>query len=404
MVAIAMLLTAGVVASALAEGPLTGAFHGLSSWISSAPGGPAPGEEQRLLREENARAAAPVPDDTELGLLTSKALDGVRFDLLGFRDRKSLCLRLRSSAGQGEPIIKASADCVSEQLLVDLSKPLAVIAAADPFPRSRSGLQALYGLAADGVSAVELRSEGGSHRVPVTNNAFLYLYRGEGPRLLHNRLEYKSDVPFRAVALDANDNAVGAVTIMSLKRGYPAAPSPSELPGPATGERESAPLRVAWLDRGENRGEPYEWPTGGEVPEGLPHMRMFQPSPITSMRVLVSGPRNLGLPNETGYCLTNVWPLSLRPIGFMCGSTRPSGAILLARATAVPFDAQFPIYYGLVADDVASLELFLSNGARESIPIVDNVFALQAAAADPAKLVAYDRDHRVLGVRIVSLS
>jgi hypothetical protein len=210
VVAVAMLLTAGVVASALAEGPLTGAFHGLSSWISSAPGGPAPGEEQRLLREENARAAAPVPDDTELGLLTSKALDGVRFDLLGFRDRKSLCLRLRSSAGQGEPIIKASADCVSEQLLVDLSKPLAVIAAADPFPRSRSGLQALYGLAADGVSAVELRSEGGSHRVPVTNNAFLYLYRGEGPRLLHNRLEYKSDVPFRAVALDANDNAVGA--------------------------------------------------------------------------------------------------------------------------------------------------------------------------------------------------
>jgi hypothetical protein len=401
VVAVAMLLAAGVVAGALAGGLLTGAFHGLSSWIGSAPGGRAPAEEQRLLREENARAAAPVPADTELGLLTSKALDGVRFDLLGFRDRESLCLRLRSSAGQAEPIIKASADCVSEQLLVDLGKPLAVIAAADPFPRPRSGLQALYGLAADRVSAVELRSEGGIHRVPVTNNAFLYLYRGESPRLSHNRLEYESDVPFKAVALDANDNVLGAVTIMSLKRGYPADPSPSELPGPAAVERGSAPLRVGWLDRGENRGEPYEWPTNGEVTEGLPQMRMFQPSPITSMQVLVSGPRNLGLPNETGYCLTNVWPLSPRPTGFMCASTHPSGAILLATATAVPFDAQFPIYYGLVADDVASLELFLSNRARESIPIVDNVFALQAAAADPAKLVAYDRDHRVLGVRIV---
>jgi hypothetical protein len=78
--------------------------------------------------------------------------------------------------------------------------------------------------------------------------------------------------------------------------------------------------------------------------------------------------------------------------------------MMLATATAVPFDARFPILYGLVADHVASLDLFLSNGARESIPIADNVFALQAAAADPAKLVAYDREHRVLAVQIVPLS
>jgi len=88
----------------------------------------------------------------------------------------------------------------------------------------------------------------------------------------------------------------------------------------------------------------------------------------------------------------------------MCGSRDPSGPILLGTASAVPFDAQFPIFYGLVDDNVASLELFLSNGARESIPIVDNVFVLQAAAADPAKLVAYDQEHRVLAVEVVSLS
>jgi hypothetical protein len=105
-----------------------------------------------------------------------------------------------------------------------------------------------------------------------------------------------------------------------------------------------------------------------------------------------------------GYCVTNVWPLTARATGFMCGSSDPSGPILLGIATAIPFDAHFPIFYGLVGDNVVSLELFLSNRARESIPIVDNVLALQAAAADPAKLVAYDKEHRVLAVEVVSLS
>jgi hypothetical protein len=406
VVAVAMLLTAGLVAGALAEGLLNGTFDRLSAWVGDQPGEPAPSEQAAMSRL-NARAAAPIPADAELGLLTSKQLDGVRFDLLGFRDRESLCLRLRSSAGQGEPIVKAPADCVSEQLLIDLGKPLAVFAAADPFPRSQSGLQGLYGLAADRVRAVELRSEGGIHRVPVTNNAFLYLYRGEGPRLLRDRIQYRSDVPFRAIALDADGAALGAVTIMSLKRGFPAAPSPSELPGPSAVEIKPAPLRVGWLDRGENRGDQYMWPGTNDTSRAwLPSFRMLQPSPITSMRVLVAGRQtpNWRMRRGTGYCVTNVWPLASRAAGFMCGSPDPSGPILLGTATAVPFDAQFPIFYGLVGDNVVSLELFLSNGALESIPIVDNVFALQAAAADPAKLVAYDEKHRVLAVEVVSLS
>jgi hypothetical protein len=406
VVAVAMLLTVGVVAGALGKGLFTVTFDRLSGWVEDRPGQPAP-MEQVALNEQNARALAPVPADTKLGLLTSKEIDGIRFDLLGFRDRESLCLRLRNSAGQGEPIVKAPADCVSKQLLIDLDKPLAVVAAADPFPRSRSGLQALYGLAADRVHAVELRSEGGIHRVPVTNNAFLYLYRGEGPRLSHNRLEYKSDVPFKAIALDADGTALGAVEIMSLKRGYPAPPSLSELPGPSAVDVKPTPLQVGWIDRGENRGDPYEWPgTNGTTRAWLPSFRMLQPSPITSMRVLVAGRQGPSMrqPIGHGYCVTNVWPLGRRATGFMCAAPAPSGPILLGTATAVPFDAQFPIYYGLVSDEVASLELFLSSGARESISIVDNVFALQAAAADPAKLVAYDRDHRVLAVQVVSLS
>jgi len=404
VLAASLALAAVLAATPLGHAVVGSAFDRMSAWIGTSPGGPAPPEEQRLLRQANARAAAPIPSGAELGLLTSQSLDGVGFDLLGFRDRGSLCLRLRSSAGQGEPIVKAPADCVSEQLLIDLGKPIAVVAAADPFPRAKSGLQALYGLAADRVAAVELSADGGVHRIRVENNSFLYLYRGEGPRLAHDRLEYKSDVPSRALALDASGRALGFVKIMSLKRGYPGAPALKSLPGPSVVERRLDSPRVGWLERGEQRGDPYDWRLpGGSAAPGLAHLRMFRPSPITSMRVLVAAPAARSLPSEAGYCLANVWPLSPRPTGAMCGPTRRFGAMTLATATAVPFDAQFPIFYGLVADEVASLDLFLSNGVRESIPVTDNVFALQASAADPAKLVAYDEQHRVLGIRVVSV-
>jgi len=73
----------------------------------------------------------------------------------------------------------------------------------------------------------------------------------------------------------------------------------------------------------------------------------------------------------------------------------------MAAATTV-FDAQFPVYYGLVPDDVASLELVLANGAVSQVPITDNVFAFQAWSAEPAKLVGYDRDGRVALIRVVA--
>jgi hypothetical protein len=56
-----------------------------------------------------------------------------------------------------------------------------------------------------------------------------------------------------------------------------------------------------------------------------------------------------------------------------------------------------------VADGVESLELYLSNGAREEVPIVDNVFAVQVPSACPAKLVAYDEEHRVVAINVLSL-
>lgn len=400
---VALALLAALAFTPRGQTLVTGAFDHFSAWLDGVPGARVPEREQELVGEANARSAAPIPDGTELGLLVSTRVDGVRYDLLGFRDRGSLCLRLRSTAGVAEEIVRAEADCVAEQLLVDLGKPVAVFSAADPFPRAH--MVALYGLAADRASAVELRGERSVHRVPVANNAFLYVYEGEGPRLSRrNRLDYRADVPLRATALGPDGRALDSVLIMSLQRGYPAPPAADELPGPAAIEHDLGSPRVGWLERGETRGDPYEW----RLPDGtvsvLPQMRSVHPNPVTSLRVLVSrSPAGLSGQKEPTYCLTHVWPLSPRPTGVMCGPNTRFGTIMLATASGIPFDAQFPVHYGLVADGVESLDLFLFNGAREEIPIVDNVFALQAPSAYPAKLVAYDEEHRVVAIRVVSV-
>lgn len=404
VLAAAALVTAMLTTTAFGTALAGDAFDRLTAWVSGAPGDPASEAERRALEEANARSAAPIPADTELGLLASKTLHGVYFELLGFRDRASLCLRLRSSTGQGGRIAKAPASCVSEELLVDLGKPLAVVSAADPFPRrAKPGLQALYGLAADRVAAVELTTERGLVRVPVENNAFLYLYRGESPRQVNSRLQYLSDVPSRATGLDTIGRAVGSVEIMSLKRGYPGGPPAARLPGPDAVDHPLKSQHIGWLDRGEKRGEPYEWrlPDGSKSP-GLEGLRILHPNPGTSARVVVFR-SDTGLAGQgPSYCATNVWPLQPRPTGYFCRPVDgPSETIGLVAATTV-FDAQFPVYYGLAPDGVASLELVLANGAREKIPITDNVVAFQASSAEPAKLVGYDSANRVVLIQVLA--
>ena len=380
-----------------------GAFERLASWADGAPGEPAPRSEQEALRAANARAAAPIPADTELGVLTRASIDGESFELLGFEDRGSLCLRLRTTARDEVGIVKAPADCVLRQLLVDLRKPLAVVSAANPFPQNaRAGVQALYGFAADGVAAVELETEHGARRVPVANNAFLYAYEGASPRSAGDGLVYESDVPSRATALDAHGGELGSVEIASLKRGYPGAPAASALPGPARVERVVESARVGWLERGEERGRPYEFP------RARLEFRMFHPNASTSMRVIVA--RDGNIPSASGvrpgYCLTHLWPLQRRPRGFICAPLSHrgpfAGPLTLAIGTT-QFEDQFPVHYGIASDAVASLRLFLANGRRQPVALVDNVFAFQAPRSEPTKLVGYDEQGRVVAIHVTPL-
>ena len=392
----AALVAAGLAATSFGTAIGADALDRLSAWVSGAPGDEAPRDEVEALRRENALSLAPIPADTELGLLARTRFRGVEFELLGFRDRGSLCLRLRAPGTEAR-IVKVPATCVSKQLLADLGRPLAVVNAADPFPHAAQvGVQALYGLAADRIATVQLVAASGAKRVAVVNNAFLYLYEGDPPRLTDNRLDYRSDVPSQAIGLDAGGRRVGTVPISSLKRGFPWAPPAAELPGPAIIERP-VPSTIEWLESGaSSRGEPYR----GLFGSLMTNPRLFQPNPATSLRVFAG--RALRSHREM-TCVGAISPLEGEKSYVGCVPLASARTGLVAYGIADrSFDDQHPVHYGLVADDVSSLEVILANGKRRAVPLTDNVFAQQTWKAEPAKLVGYDATGRVVLVHVLA--
>ena len=81
---------------------------------------------------------------------------------------------------------------------------------------------------------------------------------------------------------------------------------------------------------------------------------------------------------------------------------RPKLGIISYGISTRSFDDQHPVYYGLVADEVRTLELILSNGTRRPVPLKDNVFVQQVWNAEPAKLVGYDAVRRVVLVEVLA--
>jgi hypothetical protein len=61
----------------------------------------------------------------------------------------------------------------------------------------------------------------------------------------------------------------------------------------------------------------------------------------------------------------------------------------------------FLVRAGITDNRVASLKLFLPNGVTEDVKLQDDVYALQAPGSIPVKLVAYDAQGRVVGIRVL---
>jgi hypothetical protein len=391
VVAVAMLLTAGVVAGALAEGLLNGTLDRLSAWVGDQPGEPAP-EQQAAFDEENAASYAHFPNGTRVGRLLSFEQDGQTHQLLGFRDGANLCLRFVPAVWSAAP------ECVPQDMVTRLSTPVATVGADVRAPQEDGSSRTIvYGLAADNVEAVQVVDGDRLLGVAdVRNNAF-YASLPDQPRPPH--ADPRDDPP---VVLRAR-TAGGVVKIpVHTRLGLISETlREQDLPGPDRVERALDEGSIGWLERAESRGEPFSWPY--EFPDRVLFSRTLAPDPSSSFRLAVAyGQDPDWRENGRWFCTAWLWPT-------VPGSKNDRGC---ARADAIrsgltylgtsPNAGGFPHYVGLASDAVGRIEIFYEDGSTQAIPLSDNAFSFYVAADQHSKLVAYDREGQVVMIHLLS--
>jgi hypothetical protein len=383
VVAVAMLLTAGVVAGALAEGLLNGTLDRLSAWAGEQPGEPVP-ERQAAFERENAASYAHFPAGTRVGRLMSFEFDGQSHEMLGFRDGSNLCLRVLpslSSAG-------AVPECVPHLLLTRLETPVAIIGSGNTF---------VYGVAADSVQRVDALEDGRLLAgAEVENNSFFLPVPdqrrspedppGPGPNMVlrpHGGERF-ADVPvlnrmtwiFRKVRVE-------------------------DLPGPDRVDRTLNAGSIGWLERAEPRGEPFDWPY--DVPDRVLHSRLLAPDPTSSFRIaLAYGEDPDWRENGRWYCVAWLWPLvpgSLSSRG--CGRDNLVDSGLTWQSVS-PIAGGFPHNVGLASDDIGRIEIYYEDGSIQPVPLNNNVFSFYVVADIHSKIVAYDHAGRVVSIHLLS--
>lgn len=387
-VAVAVLLTVGVVAGALAQGFLSNSLDRLGAWVGDQPGDPAP-EHQANFDRENAAAYAKFPSGTRVGRLLRADFDGRSFELLGFRDGPNLCLRLLPPA---LPRIQNPPECVPERELNRFAAPVATVGG---HLRARmpdgSGFTMLYGLASDAVSTVEVREKGRVlGRAVVDNNAFFFAVQD------HPRFPLGGPpITLRA----SNDD--GAIADVPLATGPMFSKlDQAALPGPDHVDRLLENGSIAWLDRGESRGEPFTFPDHG--PQRVVSSRLLQPDPASSFRMGIARSEGTDWRTNGGwYCLAWLWPLVRGSSSSMCTRAETLDSGLVYTGSWFSSAVQFPLWVGLASDDVARIELFHRDGSVDPVSLVDNVFSFQTARGETVKLVAYDREGRVVKLGLV---
>jgi hypothetical protein len=387
-VAVAMLLTAVVVAGALAQGLLSGSLDRLSAWMGEQPGSPAP-EQQATFDRENAAAYAHFPSGTRVGRLVHTEFHGRGYDLLGFRDGSNLCLRLVPSPVDRHP---NPPECVPERELRRLGTPIATVGGHLRIRMPGGlGMTMLYGLASDDVSGVEVREDGQPLGTAVVdNNAFLFA-RADHPG---------SPTGGPPIVLRATDDQ-GAVADVPLETGpIISNVDPATYPGPDRVERPLTNGSIGWLQRGEARGEPFTFPDQG--PQRVIESRLLQPDPASSFRIGIAFAEGTAWQTKGGwYCLSWLWPLIPGSSSSMCTRAETIDSGLMYAGAWFNSALQFPLWVGLAPDDVARIELIHRDGTTVPVSLVDNVFSFQTTRGEAIKLVAYDSENRAVKIEIV---
>jgi hypothetical protein len=406
---IALVAVAAVVLAVTPLGAAIGrTLWSFPNWMTGQPGNPASQAARREFARENSRSWTAFPTNTKLRELIRTRKDGVNYVLYGFRSGDSLCLRLVvSGAAHG-----SAASCSPVSDLRSRLQPALAIAVDDGFgtipgKHVRIGIDtygaarasASFGIAADAVRRVTLRSSDGMRDALVSSDAFLSVVARPKTGARVRRITATVDggrtyvLPF-AQAPFGTGGSVSAPT--------------GRLHGPTHVERVAHGGTIGWLDRRSPRGEP--------LPQGFPQplhgvttrrvfARLIQPDRGNTMRVAVTLDRVVKAPRYT----------FLKPGLVICYD------LVIERATGggcseysalfqrEPFSFgtmtmlggdQYSIVDGLASDEVASMRLYLGDGGVAKVPLRDNTFIIPVSRARyPFRLVAYDAQGRVIGMQ-----
>jgi hypothetical protein len=408
--------TLAVLALSAVGGAIAREFGDFSAWLTGSPGEPASEAEQRAFDQAN-RSWLGFPGSPKLRRLIVTGAAGGTFELFGFRSGDSLCLHVIVKGISVRAGFATGCTPLSELRRADAP---AVVSLVDfPFGRQEvppnedgfipARVQVTFGVVADGVSGVELKTNRGDRRdAIVANNVFLAVTEDPPLGLLTHEVTATSDegdrraVPF-AKAVYAGDES-------TAKHG--------EAPGPDEVERQVEGGTIGWLLRREQRGQSIE-------EAGLAERELFRPAPWQASldarhaRVIKPDPRALAqvviglvhvepaMPNPPPsmshrelVCAFTIAPAPSQGGGAGC---MPIGRLFLGGpfnyAMASGSD-QYAWIDGLASDDVARMEAFLASGERIAIPLQDNVFRLEVARFRfPIRVVGYDSEGRVIGIR-----
>jgi len=408
---LAALVFAAVALLTLALSPVGGALaRGLgdfSAWLTANPGEPASESDQRAFDAENERTWARFPDGLQLRRVIVTEAAGGTFELFGFRSGYSLCLRLTV---EGIPSEGASTGCAPLSELRRAEAPALALYLDAGFghqdvPGTEEGYvppraSATFGIVADGVSAVALRTSEGPVETIVENNAFLAV-TVDPPLGLRTK---------ELTAIGERGERVSVAIAESPFGDYGPQAKPGVAPGPRAVARQVEGGHIGWLVRRESRGE-----SPAEAGIDIERFRLLHEGELRFARVLTPD-----LQSDRRFVLSIVHVPESKPLPFgMSGDflcrmvfARDVGgggcSPLADYFSRGPFEVgtsvghggeQYALASGVASDDVARMELYLATGERVAVPLADNVYAVEVARTKfPARLVAYDRQGRVIGV------
>jgi hypothetical protein len=403
LAAVSAIVVAPPVRAALGHG-----FNTFSTWLTGSPGKPSSPSEQRAF-DRATRSWAGFPQGTKLRRLVQTRTGGATFALYGFRGAGSLCLRLVVTGSVSTHTLA----CPPLSALRGSDQPGLVVAANEGVGviRASNGLHAFFtskfavtfGVVADGVQRIELGgSDGTSATALVSGDTFLAIRKGSSP-VTH------------AWAIAGNQRRALALTaiVASGPSGFLQATGPQlTIKGPAAVQRIVHGGAIRWLARREPRGMAVPGTVHhivGVLPDVI-FRREITPDPSAPERVVVSV-RPAGAA-YSGAHLRNKLQVCAEVVGGRFvggGGCWPAGRLF----STAPFSlgvleqpgGQTVTIAGLASDDVAKLTLYLGTGRRVDVPLHDNGYITSAARADyPVRLVAYDSEGRVIGIKTLQES